>query len=890
MEVLASVSEGVLGALAEKLRGLLGDEYALQAGVRGDIDFLQSELQRMEAFLLDYARCQTTTALVKDWAREVQELAYDFEDAVDDFTHRVGPAPASTPAKVAYFVSTLMARRQIAEQARSLRARALEVSERRKRYDYAILPPSDASSSSLRLPPTVYAELANQSNMVGLDGPREDIIGKLMDAGTKDASGRRRVASMVGFAGVGKTTMAMALYLSLGSRFQCRAFVTVSRKFDVRRVLKDILQQVMMTTCSDPAMAGVETLEVRQLVGKLRENLQDKRYLIIIDDLWEISAWEDISHVLPENNLDCIIITTTRNESVADACCSRYHPGHFVHRVESLKDHDARTLFLGRIFGSEDNYPHDLEEVSLKILKKCSGLPLAIVCISSLLAATQPQATKWEKVHKSLGSEIDSNDNLRSLKQALKLGYDDLPQHLKVCLLYLSAFPEDRKIQRERLTRRWIAEGFIAEKPGMSLQEVAESYFSELIERSMIQAVDVDCFGEVHACRIHDVMFELISMQSFEENFVTLIGDNRCSASRQWCNVRRLSLDCTTAADGLDLSSFNMSHARSLTIYGHIDNIPSIPECRFLRTLDFECCEGVDSRHLMNIGDLFMLKYLSLKSTWISKLPWKIGEMKCLETLDLTQTNIRELPVEITRLKRLVHLLAGGAELPQGVGNMGSLQTLCIRAASKKSKEAVKELVRLTSLRKLDMSYLHPTERRSHDNGRRDASLPWVISNLGKCKLQSLHLNLLGYSMGLFLDIQLFIAPPPVLLQSLRIRVVGEDLETLEKLPRLVRFRLTLKEPSRQGIVFQRYGFPCLKELFINCRIMPILISQGAMSKLEKFELKFHAYRGDLRCVKFSIEHLYSLKEFRFAIVGCRGLSDPDVEYLKEAFKDAVLV
>ncbi|KAL6660846.1 hypothetical protein ACP70R_000230 [Stipagrostis hirtigluma subsp. patula] len=508
MEVLVSASQGVMGAIADKLRVLLGDEYALHAGVRGDINFVQSELQCMQAFLLDYARCQTPTALVKDWAREVQELAYDVEDAVDDFTHRVGPAPGWIPAKAAHFVSTLMARRRIAEQARGLRARALEASERRKR---------------------------------------------LTDAGANDASGRCRVAAMVGFAGVGKTTLAMAMYRSLEGRFQRRAFVTISKRFDTRRVLKDILQQVMLSTGSyaDPDMAGVETLEAGQLVGMLRENLQDEKYLIIIDDLWEMSAWNDISLVIPENNLDSIIITTTRNESVANSCCSRYHPGHFVHRVASLKDLDSRALFLGRIFGSEDNYPRDLEEVSLKILKKCAGLPLAIVCISSLLAATQAQVTKWEKVHNSLGLEIESNDDLRSLRQALKLGYDDLPQHLKVCLLYLSAFPEDRKIERDRLTRRWIAEGFVAEKPGMSVQEVAESYFGELIERSMIQAVDVDCFGEVHACRIHDVMFELILMQSFEENFVTVVGDNRCSIPGQRRYVRRLYVDCTTTTDGL---------------------------------------------------------------------------------------------------------------------------------------------------------------------------------------------------------------------------------------------------------------------------------------------------------------------------------------------------
>jgi disease resistance protein RPM1 len=154
------------------------------------------------------------------------------------------------------------------------------------------------------------------------------------------------------------------------------------------------------------------------------------------------------------------------------------------------------------------------------------------------------------------------------------------------------------------------SEGFVVDgKPGKTLQEVAEDYFSELIERSMIQAVDVDCFGEVHACRIHDIIFELIAMKSFEENFVTIIGNHR-STPTQRPYVRRLSL-----SDDLDWSNLNMPHARSLTVNGSIDNLDSVPLCRFLRLLDFQCCRGVNSRHLKDIGELFPLKYLSFKST-----------------------------------------------------------------------------------------------------------------------------------------------------------------------------------------------------------------------------------------------------------------------------------
>lgn len=208
------------------------------------------------------------------------------------------------------------------------------------------------------------------------------------------------------------------------------------------------------------------------------------------------------------------------------------------------------------------------------------------------------------------------------------------------------------------------------------------------------------------------------------------------------------------------------------------------------------------------------------------------------------------------------------------------------------------------------MSYIHLKSERL------DIRLPLVISKLGNCNIQSLHLSLLGYSMGVFLELQTSLSAPPDTLQSLKVKgehgflrvpmwisslarlidleltvaSMGEgDLEILAKLPMLIRFRLAIKEPSTQGIIIQESDFPSLKELYINSRVIPVFFSPGVMLKLQKFELQFHAYLEDLRFVQFSTEHFQSVKEFRFTVI-CKGLSDPDIEFLKEAFKNAVFI
>lgn len=174
----------------------------------------------------------------------------------------------------------------------------------------------------------------------------------------------------------------------------------------------------------------------------------DFRYLIIIDDLWEASAWTDISCGLPENDLDSIIIATTRNESVANECCLWYHPGHFVHKVGSLNYLDSRKLFLDQIFGSENNCPNELEDVSMKILKKCAGLPLAIVCKSSLLAATWTQlATKWENVCNSLGAELKAMMVSADLSKLWRLAMMIFLNISKSACCILVCFPRIAKLK-----------------------------------------------------------------------------------------------------------------------------------------------------------------------------------------------------------------------------------------------------------------------------------------------------------------------------------------------------------------------------------------------------------------------------------------------------------
>lgn len=262
-------------------------------------------------------------------------------------------------------------------------------------------------------------------------------------------------------------------------------------------------------------------------------------YLIVIDDIWDIASWSAIRCALVENNDGSTIIATTRDFDIAEQIGS-------PHKLKTLPPKSSKKLFYGRIFGSEDKCPQELVEVSGKILKKCGDVPLAIITIASVLARTRNMAEEWYKVYNSIGYGLGNNHDMKNMRKILSLSYHNLPSHLRTCLLYLSIFPEDYEIERSRLIRMWISEGFIhPEKDGDNMFELADNYFNELINRSLIQPSGY-VSSMPHSCRVHDMIHDLIRSLSSKENFVTVL-DGISQQTSPASKVRRLSLSRITS-------------------------------------------------------------------------------------------------------------------------------------------------------------------------------------------------------------------------------------------------------------------------------------------------------------------------------------------------------
>ncbi|KAK1699454.1 hypothetical protein QYE76_016151 [Lolium multiflorum] len=295
------------------------------------------------------------------------------------------------------------------------------------------------------------------------------------------------------------------------------------------------------------------------------------------------------------------------------------------------------------------------------ILKKCGGLPLAISTIGGFLATKPKTAIEWRMMNDRISAELEINPELRTIKTVLMRSYDGLPYYLKSAFLYLSIFQEDQKIRLNRLVRRWIAEGYSRDIHGITAEQLGRRYFGELLDRSMIlPGEDVNDYnGKINSCQLHDIIREICISKAREENLVFKVEDGCCLSSTQG-PIRHLVIGSNWKRDGDALPGvLDLSHLRSLTVFGDWRPFFISENMRFLRVLDLEDTLGLRDHHLNRVGQLHHLKYLSLRGCFnIFCLPHSLGNLGHLQTLDIRGTRICELPTTITNLGKLQNLRA----------------------------------------------------------------------------------------------------------------------------------------------------------------------------------------------------------------------------------------
>ncbi|XP_039169280.1 disease resistance protein RPM1 [Eucalyptus grandis] len=873
------MAESPVTFLLNKLTQFFENEVRYRTDAREEALSVKVEFERVRGSLRVADFLEETDDEVKAWVKQLRNTAYDMADALDEFSlvlrHDHGVGFTGLISRMSCCVKNLKARYRVTSEIGRINSRVKGICDgyqrllhkfSRVQQDLSLTVTNDTWQDHRG-----NAVLLDKTDLVGIEQPKSELVGQLLDWGP-----RREVISIVGMGGLGKTTLVRQVFEdpAVKKHFTVHAWITLCRSSKIEEVLQDMLDQIIRVI-RKPVPHGANTMTSHWLKMIIKDLLQGRRYLIVLDDIWHINEWDAVKHAFPTNGHGSRVIITTRNADLASTSCKEFNGQE--KKMEPLNPEQSWELFCRKTFQG-NSCPSHLEEICKYILRKCEGLPLAIVAISGVLASKDRwRIYEWELVRRSLHIEIDCNDKLKNLKRVLSLSFNDLPYYLKSCFLHLSLFPEGCLINRRRLIRLWVAEGFVEKKEGKTLEEVAKDYFVELLNRSLIEVASKRSDGRVKYCRIHDFLRDIITSKSIDQGFAEISKEE----NHEWPDkVRHLSIQNTLQALQKNLS---WSRLRSLYTFGierSFMNEVLASDMKLLNVLDLQAAPL--TRFPAQVADWCYLKYLSFRFTEVSTIPSSIGKLQNLETLDLKHTKVTELPFEILKLRRLRHLLVYryknisyssfefGFRVFRGIGALQSLQKLCYIEADDESRNSViRELGMLTQLDRLAILKLRKEDGRD---------LCLSISKLTRLRA----ISVASVDDDEIIDLQHLSSPPPFLqriylrgrlgalphwlpslisLTKLHLRhsrLKDDPLISLKNLPNLMHLEL-LQVYEGSSLCFEAKAFKKLRTLGLDHfdELRCIDVEKGAMPYLEKFIIQ--------RCkllekLPSGIEHLTKLK------------------------------
>ncbi|KAK1418145.1 hypothetical protein QVD17_27284 [Tagetes erecta] len=877
------MADGAVNFLLEKVTAILMQEASLLGDSQSDVEAIKLELEIMRSCIRDAERSRLKSEMVETWVRQVREVAQKVEDVLDEYVYyKDMEADGSKGLKnlVQEMIKVplhMSRRRKISLKLQKLKAQVQEVCERRKTYTF-----EEKKEDENRSARNASIDWWQRQEELSMFVDEDEIVGmgdnkeKLMEWLMEDDP-RRMVISVVGMGGLGKTTLVTKVYndQTIQRYFDCWAWVSVSQTNGVEELLRSMIKRLLGVK-HEMVRSDLGLMTYRELVEMLIEYLQTKRYVIILDDVWNILLWSRIRIAFPENGLGSRIIFTTRNDNIAKSV----GPGKHILHLDPLGEDDSWALFCRKAFWSDSGHscPVELDELAQAITRKCEGLPLAIVAIGGLMRLRNQIAVEWKKIYDSLNWELSNNPVLKSVKGILSLSFNDLPFYLKHCFLYCCVFRDGYPIKRKKLIRLWVAEGFILERKGITMEEVAEEYLMELSLRSMIQVTETNDAGRLKTFRVHDVMRELAMTTSKKDNFCSTYD---ATEARTLSKVQRLSV--YNRGENIRLCSWLSRHLRAFFVFQVETNSSFsmngiLSRFKLIKILDLE---AVSVGSIPNsVGGLFNLRYLNLRGTNINELPRSIQRLKNLQTLDVQNTNLDKLPSGISIIPRLRHLLIGrskasfGLRIPAEITKVGTLQTLALIEAD---EELIEKLRNLTELKRLDITNLKTIDG------------PRLCSSVEKMTdLRRLSITATAESEELVLE---GLSYPPLFLQKLEL--VGKLsrlppwIESLSNLTHLYLSCSSLGEDTDMLSSIQKLPILAYLELKKACKCRFLNFSAGGFLKLNKIQLLELTELVGLRLEKGTLPSIKELnlvrcQEMRSTLQGIQHLTSLQKLHLEE--------
>ncbi|XP_074365704.1 putative disease resistance RPP13-like protein 3 [Apium graveolens] len=835
--------DAIVSFAIEKLGEFIAQEVNILLEVKDNVRWLKDELRYLQSSVRS-AESRLEEEQISNWVKDVRDAvtilsnfnAHQQEHAApkQGILDRVRACVCVCNKEVMLY--------DIGKEIESLQKRIVVIKNRRTEYriDNILATPNVQQKQRTLLRTTA---IDNQVDVVGFEDDFKTLKAEL---DSEDLS--LKVISIHGMGGLGKTSLATKLYNSSELRnFVTRAKVCVSNEYNIKDVLKRIVKSFM-----GPEHEQIlSTMDEHDLLQYLPKLLQDRGcYLALIDDIWDAKAWDQIKIAFPNQKNGSRIIITTRNQKVAEMVDDKC----YVHQLRFLTEDESWKLFCKR---AEPTTPN-LKKLGREMVDKCRGLPLAIVILSGLLLHNKSY-DYWSKVKDHMWRKLKEGGSFQ-IEEILSLSYNDLSPQMRDCFLYLARYPEDRVIDSCELKHLWIEEEFISEAEageGLVMEDLAEDYLNELINRNLIQVEFLQYNGHVSSCRVHDLVRDLAINKAKEHKFMVVFDSGKHHPDPiHMLEGQPRHVIYNGLGEYLKLLErrYDAAYLRSLALVGHFAGKVELKEmklvCTRFKNIKFLDMRSVHSEIIPEeIGELVLLKYLGLVggekySTKPIQIPPSIGKLKNLQTLQGAPGRRYSVPTKICELHELRDL---GIRI-SGSLNLGKHQTKIHNLGCIRYKEWIKiDTVNITKLHALKI------EEEAEEKGdgytlesianltRLQRLMIFFISAvtprtkpLSSCKCLK-NVNLIGILKD---PSELCFLPDSVTYLSLSDSGFAEDpMPTLGSLENLTALKLD-KVYRGEKMVCSRNAFPSLQilRLYRFYNLEQLEVRDGAFPSLKQFK------------------------------------------------------
>ncbi|KAF9669915.1 hypothetical protein SADUNF_Sadunf13G0014300 [Salix dunnii] len=481
------------------------------------------------------------------------------------------------------------------------------------------------------------------------------------------------LVGVYGMPGVGKTTIVRKVAEQVKAN---RIFDVVTP--DLKKIQQEIAEGLGYELKAETNSGRAE---------RLRDRLQrETKVLVILDDIWERLDLDDVGIPSGSDHRGCKILMTSRDRNAL----YRGMDTKKLFHLEVLFEDESWNLFKNRA-GDAIKYP-DLQLVAVEVAKRCAGLPILLVTVASALK--DGDLSEWKDALESL-KRFDKDEIDSRVYSALELSYTSLKGEEIKSVFLLCGQLEPHRIVILDLLKYSVGLGLLKR---ISTLEDARHRLNKLVNDLI-----ASCLLEGGAdgmVKMHDVLhYFAASVASRDHHVFTLSSD---TVLREWPAEDMLEQCSAISLPACKISGLpevlNCPKLESFILYNE-DHSLKIPDClfkgtktlqlmdmsrvqlptlpsslQFLEKLQTLCLDSCGLRDMALIGELKMLKVLSLIGSNIDRLPREIGKLTRLQLLDLRDNPTLEIipPNVLSCLTQLEDLYMENSFLQWGVEGLDS--------------------------------------------------------------------------------------------------------------------------------------------------------------------------------------------------------------------------